>query len=194
MVICDMQELRNKLKSAVAAVFLIPGLVLPVFADVSDPATVAGILERLKKSSPDSYEVIERELKLEWSKSGSAAMNLLLQRGNDALDAEDYPTAFEHFAALTDHAPDFAEGWNGRATALFHMGKFGQSLAAIEETLRLNPDQFNAMIGFGIIMTEMGNPQAAVSAFRKAASIHPHREDINTALERLEKEVEGVAL
>ena len=37
-------------------------------------------------------------------------MDLLLGRGNEALEAEDYPTAIEHFSALIDHAPDFAEG------------------------------------------------------------------------------------
>ena len=38
-----------------------------------------------------------------------------------------------------DHAPDFAEGWNARATAYYQAGEFGPSVADIGHVLTLNP-------------------------------------------------------
>jgi len=47
-------------------------------------------------------------------------MDLLLQRGQEAMDNEDYEAAIEHFTALTDHAPDFAEAISLKP---FHVSK-----------------------------------------------------------------------
>lgn len=66
-------------------------------------------------------------------------MDLLLRRGQEALEAGDTTLAIERLDALTDHAPDFAEGWNARATAWYMKGEFALSLADIEQTLTLNP-------------------------------------------------------
>ncbi|MEM8979592.1 MAG: hypothetical protein AAGD04_08915 [Pseudomonadota bacterium] len=202
MVLCDMKKISGNLKSNLAALLLSVGFSIPLAVPVSaqsasppgDPGKIASILERLKESTPQSYAVIERELELEWSKSGSASMNLLLQRGKDALERGEFQKAFFHFSALIDHAPEFAEGYAGRATALFRMDRVGQALADIEEALRRNPNHYPSMIGFGIIMAELGNPHAAVAALKRAASIHPHREDVTKALDRLVKEVEGTAI
>ena len=61
-------------------------------------------------------------------------MDLLLTRGRDALEAGETVLAIRHFTALIDHAPEFAEGYNGRATAYFQMGRYGLSLEDIRMT------------------------------------------------------------
>jgi tetratricopeptide (TPR) repeat protein len=53
-----------------------------------------------------------------------------------------YEAAYDHLTALTDHAPDFAEGWNARATLLFQMGAYGPSIADIQRVLALEPRHF----------------------------------------------------
>ena len=60
---------------------------------------------------------LAREIEHEWSKSGSPAMDLLFNRGREALDGGDSRAAIEHLTALTDHAPKFAAGWHLRAIA-----------------------------------------------------------------------------
>jgi len=77
-------------------------------------------------------------------------MDLLLQRGQDALEEENYQAAIEHFTALTDHAPQFAEAWNMRATAFFLIDEYGLSIEDISRTLALNPKHFGALSGCGI--------------------------------------------
>lgn len=167
------------------------GFSIPSAAQDSEPPSA---LERLRDSTPETFGVIERDLMNQWSRSGSAAMDLLLQRGRDAMETGETDEAIAHFTALTDHAPEFAEGWNGRATAYFNKGLYGPALEDIRRALVLNPNHYQAMIGFGIILEETGDKGAALEAFRKAASIHPHREDVAEAIERLERLVAGQTL
>ena len=88
----------------------------PPGADIAE-APIDRLFRELAKEDQPGWQQIEDAIIAEWSRSGSAAMDLLLTRGLSALGEDDIDLALEHFTALTDHAPDFAEGWNARATA-----------------------------------------------------------------------------
>lgn len=158
------------------------------------PDGVAQLLERLADPDQAGADQIEQELRRQWSKSGSPAMDLLLQRAQKALEAEDYPTAIEHLTALTDHAPDFAEGWNLRATAWFQTGRLGLALQDVRRTLALNPDHFAAMSGLGIILEALGEEQQALDVLRRSHALNPHRAGIAGMIERLERALDGKAI
>ncbi|MGL4319976.1 MAG: tetratricopeptide repeat protein [Paracoccaceae bacterium] len=149
------------------------------------------LFTRLKSADVAEAGRIEREIWLEWSKSGSPSMDLLLQRGRDAMDAGDVPAAIEHFTALIDHAPDFAEGWNARATAYFMAGEFGPSIDDIAHTLSLNPRHFGALAGLGMIFEQIEKPEKALEVYQAALAIHPHMEGVLESVERLEIETAG---
>lgn len=149
------------------------------------------LYEELADPDNSSWQRAEADLLREWSKSGSAAMDLLLKRGQEALKAGDNALAIEHFTALTDHAPDFAEGWNGRATAYFLEGRFGPSLWDIRRVLALNPHHFGALAGLGTILQEMGRQEAARDAFRASLALNPHQKAVAEALGRLETALAG---
>jgi len=91
---------------------LVVAALLPFFVWCQPAAAQTAKLDELfaELSEADARRAarIEREIWAEWSKSGSPAMDLLLQRGRDALAEGDYALAIEHLTALTDHAPDFA--------------------------------------------------------------------------------------
>lgn len=161
----------------------------PVFAQ--EEPSIDLMLEELARPDLEDWERQEERVLNHWSKSGSIAMDLLLQRGRDALDAEDYGAAIEHFTALTDHAPEFAEGWNMRATAFFLIEEFGLAIEDIGRTLALNPRHFGALNGLGVILEQLDDYQNALLAYRAAYAINPHRENLVEAIERLEIEVEG---
>jgi tetratricopeptide (TPR) repeat protein len=152
---------------------------------------VDSLLDRLRTAEAGEARRIERQIWLEWSKSGSPAMDLLLQRGRDAMEAGEIDLAIAHFSALVDHAPDFAEGWNARATAYFQKGEFGPSVADIARTLELNPRHFGALAGFGMILEATDRPAEALEVYRAALAIHPHLEGVLDAVERLQKETAG---
>lgn len=121
-------------------------------------------------------------------------MDLLLDRGRAALQEGDTTRAIEHFSALADHAPDFAEAYNGRATAYFQEGRYGLSLDDIRRTLDLNPRHFGAMSGLALILEELGEPEGALLAWREVERINPGREGLADAIRRLEVQIGGETL
>ncbi len=186
-----MRVFLNNLNCAVTA--LIAALLLSGPSSAQD-ADLDPLFEALKGAEGGSYQEIEEKIWQEWSKSGSPAMDLLLERGRMAMEAGDHRRAIEHFSALIDHAPEFAEAYNMRATAYFHEGLYGPSVEDIRQTLSLNPRHFGAMSGLALILQEIGRPEGALEALRAVEAIHPHREGLRDQIERLEREVEGATL
>lgn len=152
------------------------------------------LFEALRDADPDGARTIENRIWQEWSRSGSAAMDLLLERGRDALQNGEVQTAIEHFSALVDHAPDFAEAYNARATAYFQAGLYGLAIEDIRETLSRNPRHFAAMSGLAMILQEIGEEKSALEAWRAVEALNPAREGVRQAIERLERRVEGASL
>lgn len=179
-----MGRMRTVLNAVlVAALVSVPG--------VAAADRVGELLSDLARPDLERWQRVERQILSEWSKSGSAAMDLLLQRGRDALEAGDAIAAIEHLTALTDHAPDFAEGWSTRAAALHRAGRYGEAVDDIARALALNPQHFGALAGLGLILEETGYETRALEVFRAAQAIHPHQPAIRRAVERLEARVSG---
>ena len=155
---------------------------------------VTQLLEQLRTPDLPNWEIVEEEIYQRWALSGSPAMDLLLRRGRAALDAGDIEAALDHLTALTDHAPEFAEGWNSRATVYFHAGMYGPSIADIQRVLALNPDHFGALAGLGRILEDLNENDAALQAYRAARAIHPNRPDLEESVRRIEALIEGQAL
>ncbi len=130
----------------------------------------------------------------EWSKSGSPAMDLLLRRGEDALEAGDAVAAIEHFTAAIDWDPAYTEAWHGRATAYYLNGDIGPALEDLREVLNRNPRHFNAMQGLALILAELDMPDAALKVFRDLLAIYPGDAESAAFAERLSIELNGRAL
>ncbi len=154
-------------------------------------AALDDLFDRLPDADAREAENIEREIWIEWSKSGSASMDLLLERGRDAMAAGMPDVAVEHLTALIDHAPDFAEGWNARATAYFQTGDLGPSVSDIGHVLTLNPRHFGALAGLGMIFEQLDQPDKALEVYEAALAINPHLNAVKDSIERLEKTVAG---
>lgn len=172
---------------------LIVAIVMLLSAPVAlaDGARLDDLFARLAGADDGGWEQIEDQIWQEWSKSGSASADFLLRRGRAALEAEDRTAAIEHLTALIEQAPDFAEGYNMRATAYFGAGLYGPSIEDITRTLALEPRHFAALAGLAMMMEEMGDDRAAFEAYRHALAIHPFQPDLRRAVERLEAKVSG---
>jgi tetratricopeptide (TPR) repeat protein len=144
------------------------------------------LFAQLAEPGREDWERVEGEITRIWSRSGSPAMDLLLRRGNVALEAENYDAALEHLTALTDHAPDFAEGWNARATTFYLMGEYALSMSDVERVLVLNPRHFGALAGLAFMFESLGEDDLALKALRAVHALNPNRPNINEAIGRLE--------
>lgn len=175
--------------------FIVTALVLLILPCSSAfAASLDELFQELAMADSESQPKIERQIMAEWERSGSAAMDLLLRRGKDALDEGDADAAVEHFSALVDHAPDFAEAYNGRATAYFLLGLFGPALDDLRQALVLEPRHFGAMQGLGVIFEGLEQPEKALEAYRAVLALNPASADVLEAVERLELQLEGQAL
>lgn len=195
-----MTGFRKRLLASSLAVALGACLAAPaaVGQSAEQAAAQAARLDLLlgELSEPDrpDWAKVEAEVLRLWSQSGSPAMDLLLRRGNEAMEAQDFAGAVDHLSALTDHAPGFAEGWNARATAFFYMDEYALSLADIERTLALNPRHFAALEGLAAVMEATDHPDLALRAARAAHAINPNRPSVNEAIARLERQTGATAL
>ena len=158
------------------------------FASAGDAADseVDLLFAQLLTADTETAQQIELRILEIWSDSGSPSMNLLLQRGRRAIAQRRHRAAIDHLTALTDHAPQFAEGWNARATAWFMMGRYELSMADIERTLALNDRHFGAMAGMAMILERRGLNEEALSVLLVVEGIHPNRQGIGEWIRRLE--------
>ncbi len=183
-----MDTISRRFKRSVTAALLASCLAGPVAAQEQD---LNDLFNALKTAEGPSAEAIEGRIWEEWSKSGSPAMDLLLERGREAMEAGETRIAIEHFTALIDHAPDFAEAYNGRATAYFQEGLFGPSLEDIRQVLIRNPRHFGALSGLALILEDLGQTEGALEAYRAVYDLYPAREGLEQTIQRLEREIEG---
>ncbi len=179
----------SRFKHPVAALAVSLSLALPGWAQQA--SDLDDLFSALAEADAAAAAKIEEKIWAEWSKSGSDAMDLLLERGREALDNGDTKAAIGHFSALIDHAPDFAEAYNARASAYFQAGMFGPSLSDIRQVLAKNPRHFGAMTGLGLILEDLGRDTEALDIFREVEAIHPMQDGLAERIERLERALEG---
>ena len=186
-----MKSIAKILKPAVAALCTVMSLSYAVSAQTE---TLDQLFVELQRADAAGAQEIEQKIWAEWSKSGSASMDLLLERGREAMSAGNFEAAIEHFSALIDHAPEFAEGYNARATAYYQIDLYGPSVDDIRQVLARNPRHFGALSGLALIFEEIGMTDGALAAWREVQTLHPNREGVVEAIERLELETGGQSL
>jgi tetratricopeptide (TPR) repeat protein len=160
-------------------------------ADQTDQRLPA-LFEQLKTAASDeAAKTAEAQIWKIWTDHPNPEINALMLRGLHAMADDEEDTAVAAFGEIIQREPNFAEGWNKRATAYFLMGDFDASVADIERTLQLEPHHFGALSGLGQIYLELDRKPAALKAFEAALAIDPHLASVKAAVESLKKELQG---
>ena len=122
-----------------------------------------------------------------WSRSGDPEVDHLLQVGIEQMGRSDGPAAVSTFTAVIERRPDFAEGWNKRATVYFLMGEYEKSLQDCHEVIKRNPSHFGALAGYGQIYLALDQPERALSYFRQALRVNPNLRGVARIIPQLER-------
>ncbi|MDZ7823112.1 MAG: hypothetical protein U5K75_03085 [Ahrensia sp.] len=127
----------------------------------------------------------------EWFKSGSASIDLMLDWSNAAVERKDYNIALDFLDQIVTKMPEFAEGWNRRATLHYTMSNFSKSMVDIQKVLALEPRHFGALSGMATIFERTGNNKAALDAWQRALAVYPAMKSGQEAIVRLSDVLEG---
>ena len=122
-----------------------------------------------------------------WTRSGDKDVDGLMETGIEQMNRGDGPAAVETFTRIIQRKPDFAEGWNKRATVYFLMGENEKSLRDCDEVMKRNPDHFGALAGYGQIYLRMDQPERALTYFRRALRINPNMRGVRQAIPEIEQ-------
>ena len=109
-----------------------------------------------------------------WSEINDVNSLDLYDRGNQLLKQRKYEQSLVVFSDLINKEPDFAEGWNKRATLHFLMGNFNESIQDINKTLILEPRHFGALDGLGQIQFKLNNFYESIQTYERLLTIVPH--------------------
>lgn len=186
-----MATLTLCIKRTVTAFALTFALSAPLTAQETD---LDGLFQELIEADDATHERVANRILARFERSDSPAMDLLYRRGVEAAEEGEFGIAIEHFSALVDHAPDFAEGYHSRASAFFSVGMMGPAIDDLRQTLVLNPRHFEAMFGVGIIMEELGKTDQAAQAYHAIQEIYPLNPEAAAALARLDEQTNGQSL
>ena len=153
-------------------------------------ADVPLLQERLRDESSLVREFAEQGLWLLWSRSGDAAIDALMARGAEAMQAGQHAAAIALFSQVIQKKPDFAEGWNKRATVYYLAGEYRRSIADCDEVLKRNPGHFGALSGLGEIHLGLGEPEQALAWFRKALEANPNLLGVEFRIKEIERKLQ----
>jgi tetratricopeptide (TPR) repeat protein len=149
------------------------------------------LFEELAGAGEEEWRPIQNRIQTIWARSPSSSMTFLLSRAVDALQEKELGEAEAFLDDLVRLAPDFAEGWNKRATVHFLREDYGRAVADIQRVLALEPRHFGALQGLGMILERLDRDADAYRVYRRALELHPNLEQAREGLERLAPEVEG---
>jgi tetratricopeptide (TPR) repeat protein len=129
--------------------------------------------ELKRESDAREAERISQRIWARWRDSGSATANLLMQWADKAVADKNNSLALDLLDQVVVLMPDFAEGWNRRATLHYAMGNHAKSMADINRVLSLEPRHFGAMAGMAAILDAAGNDALALRAWEQMLQVYP---------------------
>jgi tetratricopeptide (TPR) repeat protein len=149
-----------------------------------------GLFALLKTAKDqDEGDAIVSDIWKLWLQSGSPVIDARMQEATKLMAYGFLPMALEALDEIVAGAPQWAEGWNKRATVHFLLGHHDRSLADIDRVLALEPRHFGALAGIGLIRTDKGELREALAAYRRALAVNPFLKERYGLIPQLEKEL-----
>jgi len=146
----------------------------PAVAQSERDAALDILFEQLRNaSSPQEAQRIDQQIWVIWTTPDDPMLAAQMAEILEARRVMDIERAMELIEAVVARHPDYAEGWNQRATVNFMLGDFEASLADIDRVLMYEPRHFGALAGKALIHRQLGQDQEALEAMTRALAVHP---------------------
>ena len=143
------------------------------------------LVAALRDSDPLVRDLAESAMWQVWSRSGDPIIDQLFQTGVAQMRGSQGEQAVDTFSEIIRRRPEFAEGWNKRATVYYLLGEYRKSLADCDEVMKRNPYHFGALSGYGMIYLQLDQPATALEYFERALRLNPNLESTRQTIDRL---------
>lgn len=144
-----------------------------------------------RERNEKAAERISQRIMAAWNESGSANIDLMMRWSQKAMEDKKFDVALDFLDQVVVMKPDYAEGWNRRATVHFLMNNTAKSMVDIEHTLQLEPRHFGALSGLAQIMKNRGRTQLALNAYERVLAIYPMMRSAQAEVATLSEELAG---
>ena len=145
-----------------------------LYADQTDERLNGFFEQLLLTDNPVALRATENRIWEIWLEHDNDDVQQLLTLGIEAMNRRQFPEALLIFSQIIENFPDFAEGWNKRATLFYLVGNTDASVEDIKKTLELEPRHFGALSGLGLVYLQQGKLALAEEAFEQLIAIHPN--------------------
>jgi tetratricopeptide (TPR) repeat protein len=157
--------------------------------ELATPDDLPALFRQLRDSDDLVRALTENSIWQTWSRSGDAKVDALFKVGVEQMTQGRTEAAIDTFTEIIRRKPDFAEGWNKRATIYFLVGDYDKSLADCDEVIKRNPQHWGALSGYGQIYLQLDRPEEALTYFQRALAVNPNLQNVENMIQQLKQVV-----
>jgi tetratricopeptide (TPR) repeat protein len=178
---------KYKMMRKLFVVFLFCTFLSPANANEDHVLELNKLFTQLKsiEDPADAREVEDKIWKLWTTHPSEKTLTDLLAKGSNYMMQNQLTSAHNVFSKVIELDPNWAEGWNKRATVLYMMGNFELSQNDIDMVLSLEKRHFGALSGQGLVQTALQNYQKAIDSYIEAHKIYPSSQSTLQMIEQL---------
>ena len=155
--------------------------------ELATPDDLPALFRQLRDSDDLVRALTENSIWQTWSRSGDAKVDALFKVGVEQMNQGRTEAAIDTFTEIIRRKPDFAEGWNKRATIYFLVGDYDKSLADCDEVIKRNPQHWGALSGYGQIYVQLDRPEDALTYFQRALAVNPNLQNVENMIQQLKQ-------
>jgi tetratricopeptide (TPR) repeat protein len=155
--------------------------------EVGTMSDVKLLVEALRDDDEETRERAEQAMWRIWARSGDDEVDALYQTGLRQMNAGELKEGIATFTRIIELKPEFAEGWNKRATLHFLAGDLRRSLADCDQVMKRNPYHFGALSGYALIYIRLESYDRALDYSRRALEINPNLRSVRQNIELIER-------
>jgi tetratricopeptide (TPR) repeat protein len=155
--------------------------------ELGAPADLPTLFKALRDQDDLVRALSESSIWQVWSRSGDPKVDGLFAVGVEQMNHGQAQAAIDTFTEIIRLKPEFAEGWNKRATVYFFIGEYDRSLRDCDEVIKRNPTHWGALSGYGQIYLQLDKPEQALRYFQRALAANPNLQQIGQMIEQLKQ-------
>jgi len=155
--------------------------------ELATPADLPALFGQLRDSDDLVRALTENSIWQTWSRSGDDKVDALFKIGVAQMNQGQAESALDTFTEIIKRKPEFAEGWNKRATIYFLIGEYDKSLADCDEVIKRNPQHWGALSGYGQIYMQLDRPEEALGYFQRALAVNPNLQSVENMVQQLKQ-------